>query len=515
MKTPRSEIYTPESSLRIIKDIQEKKSAYWMKEREKTALRVFHEAAVRVPAYKDFLKKNKVDPDKIETMNDFVKLPTISKSNYLRQYPLEAVSLDGTLKAPLVFTSTSGSTGQPFYFSRGRELDIQTAIIHELYLRNGSHGHDIPTLVVVCFGMGVWIGGIITYQAYEMIGKNGYPVSIITPGINKNEIFSILKNLAPQFGQVILSGYAPFLKDIVDEAPRRGIDLSKMKIRLTFAAEAFTDNFRDHLASKMHIANPLLDTMNVYGSADIGTMAFETPVSILVRQLAGKKPELFGDIFTFTAKTPTLAQYDPSFIVFESPENEILLTGHNSIPLVRYSIGDHGGEFNYAEVKGICSGNGIDLDKEAIKAGIKGHVYELPFVYIYERMDFSTTLYGLQIYPETIKEVLIHPSFAEKLTGKLVLMTRFDDKNDQYLEIDLELQRDAEMNDALKKKLLSDIIKNLREKNSEFCELHKHLKDRAAPHLIFWPCEDPTHFRPGVKQTWVKKDNKKADNKKR
>lgn len=489
---------------KILGDISDKDSNFWMHEREQTALRVFHTAAQCVPAYKDFLKKNRVKPSDIKTFKDFQeKVPVTSKKNYLLQYSLDQLSLGGHLIKPLVFTSTSGSTGEPFYFSRGNELDWQSSIAHELYFRNGTHGTNKSTLVIICFGMGVWIGGLITYQAFKLLGERGYPISIITPGINKEEIFKTLKKLAPNFEQVILAGYAPFIKDIVDEASSRKIVFKN--VRLLFAAEAFTENFRDYLAKKTSINNVLLDTMNIYGSADIGTMAFETPLSILVRRLAIKKRKLFSDIFTFVHKTPTLAQYNPSFIVFESPKGEILLTGNNSLPLVRYSIGDHGGQYSYREIEEKCREHGVNITNEAEKASIENKLYQLPFVYVYERMDFSTTLYGLQIYPETIKEVLIKKPFSNYLTGKMTLVTRFDNNQNQYLEINLELQRNKNAGTLLKKHLLSKVVENLRNKSSEFHELSNYLKEKADPKLIFWSCEDPLHFKPGVKQKWVKK----------
>jgi phenylacetate-CoA ligase len=59
--------------------------------------------------------------------------------------------------------------------------------------------------VIVGFGMGVWIGGLITYKAFEIAAKRlGHPVSIITPGINKQEIFHALRELAPQFKETII-----------------------------------------------------------------------------------------------------------------------------------------------------------------------------------------------------------------------------------------------------------------------------------------------------------------------
>jgi len=290
------------STERILESIEDKTDAYWEREQKKKTLQLFNEAARRVPAYKKFLKKHRISPRNIRTFKDLQKVPAITKSNYLQKYTLEQLSWDGVLNSSsnnsLVFTSTSGSTGEPFYFSRNGVVDQQAAAIHELFFKNGELSPKSPTLVIVCFGMGVWVGGLITYQAFEITGRGKCPISIITPGINKAEIFKILKKLSPHFKQTILAGYPPFLKDIVDEADDRKIKLKKLNIRLLFAAEAFTENFRDYLAKKTKLDNVLLDTMNIYGSADIGAMAFETPLSILIRKIAVKNPKIFKDIFS-------------------------------------------------------------------------------------------------------------------------------------------------------------------------------------------------------------------------
>lgn len=489
----------------MIQSIHQKNNSYWNKERETNAIELFHEVSKRVPAYKDFLKKNKINPERVKTFEDFSKIPSVNKDNYLRKYDLEKLCWEGSLTKPLVFTSTSGSTGEPFYFCRSNELDWQSSVVHEIFFKNGLYAENSSTLVLVCFGMGVWIGGLITYQAFELMAQRGYPVSILTPGINKEEIFKALKKLAPNFDQIIIAGYPPFLKDILDEAGSRGIKLKDLNVRLLFAAEAFTENFRDYVAKKAAVSNQYLDIMNIYGSADIGTMAFETPISILIRKLAMKNEKFFNDIFSPISKTPTLAQYNPSFITFEEQDGRILLTGDNSVPLIRYDIGDHGGVYTFNQMVEKCAAHGISLLKEAQKAGIDGHMYQLPFVYVYERADFSTTLYGLQVYPETIKEVLLEKPFSDFVTGKLTLATRFDNEQNQYLEINLELQKDKQVSDIFESQLLVAILQNLREKNSEFKELASFLKERANPRLVFWPYEDSHYFKPGIKQKWVEK----------
>ncbi len=493
------------SAEKILSHLTKKTSRFWEQQREKNALALFHAASKRVPAYKQWLNRHRINPSSIKTFEAFQSIPPVSKKTYLHKSQLSDLCWDGSLEKPVVFTSTSGSTGEPFYFPRGHRLDWEYSILTEFFLNNSSFGKKGPTLVIVGFGMGVWIGGLITYQAFELAGRrSGHPVSVLTPGINKVEIFKALRQLAPNYKQIILIGYPPFIKDIVDDAKSEGVDLKKKNVRFLFAAESFPEKLRDYLKKKTGLGNVHTDTLNVYGTADIGAMAWETPTAILIRRLAMQKPALFQDIFSAINKTPTLAQYNPLFMTFESVNGEILLTGNNTIPLIRYAVGDHGGVMPFSEINALLKRHGINLHAEAKKAGIS-ELTELPFVYVYERKDFSTTLYGLQIYPETIREVLFDEPLGDFLTGKFTMLTKFDRKQNQFLEINLELQKGKKAGPALKKTALHRIVTNLLQKNSEFKHLHQFIGGRALPRLIFWPAEHPMHFKPGVKQKWVKK----------
>ncbi len=490
----------------IIRLIRQKKSAFWSLEQRKRSLELFHNAANRVPAYKKFLKKHNM-AERVKNWQEFQLLPLTNKKNYLNRYPLGDLCWNAELKQPLIFTATSGSTGTPFYFLRDNNLDWQYSVLIEQFLQNSLGSDSGPHLAIVCFGMGIWIGGLITYKALEIAAlRLNYPLSIITPGINKKEIFSALKNLAPYYKNVILVGYPPFIKDIIDESSLNGINLKKLNIKLIFAAEAFSEKFRDYLVEKVKVKNLHVDTMNIYGTADIGAMAYETPLSILIRRIASQKPELFNDIFGSISKTPTLAQFNPLFINFESVNGEIILTGDNAIPLVRYGVGDHGGVYTYQEMSELLKKHAIDIAAEAKKAGIARTLNQLPFVFVFERNDFSVTLYGLQIYPEIIKEVLLKKPLSHYFTGKLTLETRFNSKQDEHLVIHLETKKSQpRLPKAMKKVALKVIVEQLELKNSEYRELHKFLGRRALPQLQFWQAEDPEHFKPGIKQKWVRK----------
>lgn len=492
------------SARQIINFIKTKKSAFWEEEQRRRTLSLFHEAARRVPAYKDFLKKNHTDPQKIKTLGDFAHVPPVSKKDYLRKYPMEKLCWDGTLNDQFVFTSTSGSTGEPFYFPRTARLDWESSIIHQIFLENSSYGAGEPTLVLVCFGMGAWIGGVLTYKAFEIAAKRGnYPVSIFTPGVNKEEIFKALATLAPRYKQVILTGYPPFIKDILDEAPERGIDIHKMNMRILFAAEAFSEAFRDYIVKSVKIKNVYQDTLNVYGTADIGTMAYETPGAILVRRLAAGRRPLFEKLFAAIQKTPTLTQYNPSFTSFEAVGGEILLTGDNAMPLVRYAIGDRGGVRSFSEVERMLRAEGLDLRREAAKANVP--LYELPFVYVYERCDFSIKLRLHDVYPEIIRDVLIAPKMRNILTGKFTMVTRYDQRQDQYLELNLELKKGKRPGKDFVQMVHRKVLDALRTKASGPGTSHGLLNGAGLVKIIPWPAEHPLHFEPCGKQAWVKR----------
>jgi phenylacetate-CoA ligase len=479
-------------------------ASFWENFGKKRALGLFKMAAARIPAYRYFLKQNRINPQKIKSWNDFQQVPPVSKKNYLRQHPLRDLCWDGTLARPLTFTATSGSTGLPFYFPRQLQLDEQYSTIIETYLAS-NQAKNKNTLVIVCFGMGVWIGGLITYKAFEIAANRlNAHVSIITPGINKAEIFNALKILAPQYDEVIIIGYPPFIKDIIDESPAQGIDLRQMRIRFLFAAEGFTETFRDYLAKCAGVKNLYRDMLNIYGSADIGAMAYETGISILIKRLAIAHQSLFSKLFNNTFKNPTLAQFNPAHIYFEAVNGEILLTGDNAVPLIRYAIGDNGGVWEFDKLQGeMANDYQIDILNEAKKRGILS-VQKFPFVYIYERKDFSTKLYGAIIYPEHIREVLQYKRYERKLTGKFVMSTLFDKSHDSYLEINIELKNGVSTTPVFQDALSKDIVNNLIEKNAEFHNNYKVIPKKVTPKLVFNTYNDQEFFKPGIKQRWVK-----------
>jgi phenylacetate-CoA ligase len=482
------------------------KSNTWKKIQEKKVVEVFNTAIKEVPAYKDFIAGYDIKPSTIKTYTDFLQVPSVTKKNYLRAFPWNDLCKRKYLvEESLVMTSTSGSTGQPFYFPRVRDIDLQSAVCHKMFLTSTQIPKNTSTLIIDCFGMGVWIGGLLTYQAFKHVGEDGTPLSIITPGISKHEIFQALKNLGPHYNTIILCGYPPFIKDVVDEAENYGVVWKNYHIKIIFAAEAFSETFREYIVNAVGIKDIYRDTMNIYGSADLGTMAQESPVCILLRRLALQNQNLYVKLFGQATRLPTLAQYIPDFITFESENNSIYCTGDNVLPLIRYEIGDSGGVFTYDEVIKICKEEGIDLQTEAKKVGIEDTLTELPFVYVYERSDFSASFYGAIMYPEFIKKGLAHESISDFVTGKFVMYTKNDEKENQFLEINIEMKHHQKSNKKIHAEVLSSVHMSLLTHSAEYKKLSESLGDRVYPKLVFWSYEDETYFKIGGKQKWVKK----------
>lgn len=491
---------------KLIKTLENGKEEDFEIRGQRRVLRLFHDMAERVPAYKDFLKKNKVDHKDIKNIDDFKKVPTIDKNNYLRKYPLEMLSWDGKLnEKQLTICTTSGSTGEPFYFPHEEDQDWQYVILAELYLRANFQIDKKTTLYVNGFPMGAWIGGTFTHRAVRMISEKGpYKLSIISPGIHKEEIIKAIKKIGHKFDQVIIGSYGPFMKDIIDDGIRKKIKWDKYNLGMVFSAEGFTEKFRDYVCQRAGIKDPVRRTLNHYGTVDLGTMAYETPLSILYRKIAVNDRSVYSSLWGDSIKLPTLTQYVPELFYFEEEDSNLLCSAYSGLPLVRYELNDIGGTSSFSKMKTLYEKHGYDFKKEIQRSGIEDTIWKLPFVWVFERNDFSVSFFAFQIYPATIRKALQMAKFRTKITGKFTMLVNYDRKQNQYLEVNIELMKGKKGSKKLEKEIKEALVKKLLIDSSEYRETYKTRGEKIHPRIVFWEYEDPHFFRPGIKQKWVK-----------
>lgn len=485
--------------------LREKPESYWLRRGEKFALALYQSVARRVPAYKQFIGKR---ANGIRTMEEFRTLPLTSKDSYLRAYPWIDLSWFGALtESQMTIAATSGSTGEPFYFPRTREQDMQYAAVAEMYLRTNFAIHKKRTLYVVGWGMGVWIGGVFSYQAVRIVSERGnYALSVITPGTSPDEIIKAVIRLGPFYDQIIIGGYPPMIKDLLDEGQRRAVRWKDYPVKFIFSAEGFSEAFRDYVIKKAGLKSPYLDTLNHYGTVDLGTMAHETPIAILIRRISQKLPALNEALFGNRYRQPTLAQYIPELFYFEAVDGGLVCSARSGLPLVRYNLIDTGGIKTLAETVAICLRHGVDLYRECRKAGIAETVWNLPFVYVFERSDFTVKLSGANIFPQEVRRALESRQLARFVTGKCTMEVGVDAHMDQVLHIHVEMKPGVRGSAALKQRVCDEIVSDLRAHNSEYAYLFNNLPpSRMIPIITLWERGSTPYFGAPGKHKWVRK----------
>jgi len=470
------------------------------------ALALFHEVAASVPAYGRFLAERGIEPAAVRTPDDFRALPVVTKQNYILRHPLADLCRGGRLEDCDMVAVSSGSTGRPTFWPRALTDELPVARRFEQVFQDGFEADRRRTLAVICFALGTWVGGMFTAAACRHLAAKGFPITVITPGNNKEEIFRAVLDLGPSFDQVVLLGYPPFLKDVIDTGRARGVAWAKLHIKLVMAGEVFSEEWRSLVLERAGSADPLRDAASLYGTADAGVLGNETPLSVAIRRFLARTPDAARAIFG-QDRLPTLVQYDPSSRFFEvGPDGMLLFTGDNGVPLVRYAILDAGGVHTHDAMMAALAAYGFDpraeLTKTKTKGGSRG-ARELPFVHVFGRSDFTVSYYGANIYPENVTVGLERTAVREWVTGKFVMEVREGEDRDPHLAVVVELAPGEGPDDARRAAASAAIEEELLRLNSEFRNYVP--PERRAPRVTLVPAGDPAWFPVGVKHRYTRK----------
>ena len=451
------------------------------------AVAFFQDVAASVPAYRKFLADAQIDPAAIRSAEDFRRLPMTSKGNYQNRYPLPELCRGGRLDGCDMIAVSSGSSGQPTIWPRSLVDELQIAERFEQVFRT-FQADSRSTLAVVCFPLGTWVGGVFTTACVRHLAAKGFPVTTVAPGNNKAEILRVVPELAPHFEQVVLLGYPPFVKDVIDSAAASATGWPAHRIKMVFAGEVFSEEWRDLVASRAGVADPVSDMASLYGTADAGVLGNETPKSVSIRRFLAGRPELARDLFG-ESRLPTLVQYDPASRFFEAHEGTLLFSGDNGVPLIRYHIADEGGLVPHDDMARFCARNGFTPAPGP----------DLPFVYVFGRSLFTVSFFGANIYPENVTVGLEQPGISEWVTGKFVLETYEDTDRDRQLRITVELAPGRDGEASLLAAAIRDQLLRL---NSEFA--HYVPAERQLPEVVLRPAGDPEYFPVGVKHRYTR-----------
>ena len=465
---------------------------------EENLMALYHGATDAVPAYRAFLAAHDVDASAVHGAADFQTLPLMTKQNYMRAYPLAQRCRGGRLDNNDMLAVSSGSTGAPTVWPRTLAQELDIAFRFEQVF-NAFRAHERSTLAVVCFALGTWVGGMFTAACCRYLALKGYPLTVVTPGNKKDEIFRAVRELGPQFEQIVLLGYPPFIKDVIDTGRAQDIDWPRYQAKLVFAGEVFSEEWRELVCERIGASDPRYTSASLYGTADGGVLGNETPLSIALRQFFAARPALAREVFG-ESRLPTLVQYDPRSRYFEVLDDDTLVvSGDNGVPLLRYHIADKGGIISYDEMRAIAHKAGCAAFDE-----LDGNdAPPLPFVYLFGRADFTVSYFGANIYPENISVGLEQSGVRDWVSGKFVLQVVETDDRNEALSIVVELLPGVRADEAKIETIAATALAQLRRLNSEFANYVP--AEYQTPRIELKEAGDPAWFPPGVKHRYTRK----------
>ncbi len=469
---------------------------------EAELIALFKRCADSVPAYQRYLTQHNINPNAINDYTAFKTVPLMTKADYMRGFPLPERCYHGNIALADRVAVSSGSTGQALFWPRSERFELSVTTRFEQVFHDSFQAQQKTTLAIVCFALGNWVGGLFTTSCCWRLARKGYPIMVATPGNNKAEIFRVVRELAPLFEQTVLLGYPPFIKDVLDAGNAEGIAWSDYQLKLVFAGEVFSEEWRQLLSQRTGSTMPCFDSASLYGTADGGVLGNETPFSIAIRRWLAEHPEaalaLFGE-----ARLPTLVQYQPSSRFFEVHDNTLVVSGDNSVPLVRYHIADKGGVISYEAMWVFLNQHGIH-SLSALHLPETFSPRPLPFVFVFGRADFTVSYYGANIYPENISVGLEQPELSTWVTGKFVLSVTEQRSGDKALTIAVELLPGVTGDNVMANRIAESIRTQLLRLNSEFA--HYIPAERQLPVISLHLFGDPEYFPVGVKHRYTRKD---------
>ena len=420
------------------------------------AVRLFRHAVKRVPAYKDYIEKRKIDGPRISisevSLND---IPEMDKTSYIKQYSLLDKIFDAKLpKTGVMFDESSGSSGKPTSWVRGRKERRFIQRIMQVSFR--EYIDKRSPIVINTFSMGAWATGINTTISLLGVGR----IKSIGPDITK--VIDTLNELGSDFDYAI-TGYPPFLKQLADSDE---IDWKKFRISAIYGGEGISEAMRDTLLEKY------TDVVGSYGASDLEiNIGHETPFSIALRKaLIEDQPLRDALLHQSRGVIPMIFQYNPYDYLMETNEKGELVVTINRLqnlsPRIRYNIHDLGHTIDYYELKKILEKHGRD---DVLK-----HAWlDFSVMFHYGRSDLSVDYNGAVVGPEEVKQIVnAKREHAEKIEG-FRLISYEDKKAHKHLLIALELDEKATMSKAESDELLAYIVATLQETNLDFKSAHR------------------------------------------
>lgn len=214
-----------------------------------------------VPLYRERMDAKGIRPEDIRGVDDLKYLPFTDKPDLRDTFP------DGMVAVPrreiVRVQGSSGTTGKPIVVGyTQRDIDNWTEMMARALTAADA---DSDSVVQVCYGYGLFTGGLGAHQGAGRIGAMTLPMS---SGNTQRQIMMML-----EMGTTHLCctpSYALYLGETLSEMH---IDRTQLKLRAgCFGAEPWSEEMRKQIESLLG-----LDALDIYGLTEIAGpgVAFE------------------------------------------------------------------------------------------------------------------------------------------------------------------------------------------------------------------------------------------------
>lgn len=206
-----------------------------------------------VPMYRERMDKKGVKPEDIRTVDDIVLLPFTEKTDLRDNFPFGLFAAD---KKDIVrIQGSSGTTGKPIVSGYTQnDIDVWTEMVARSLTAAGCDENDV---VQVCYGYGLFTGGLGAHQGASKIGAMVIPMS---SGNTQRQIM-----MMQELGSTILCctpSYATYLGETIRDM---GIKPEDLKLKSgVFGAEPWTEGMRKQIEGLFGI-----DAIDIYGLTEI------------------------------------------------------------------------------------------------------------------------------------------------------------------------------------------------------------------------------------------------------
>lgn len=355
-----------------------------------------------VPFYRKKMEEAGVTPDDIQSLDDIVKLPFLTKDDLRDAYPYGLLALP--LSECVRIQSTSGTTGKRVVdFYTQKDLDNWANGCARAIVAAGGDKDDVCH---VCYGYGLFTGGPGLNDGSHKVGCLTLPMS----SGNTDRQLQFMVDL----GATILCctpSYAAYLAESIHERGLR--DKIKLKAGI-FGAEAWSEEMRNDIQEKLGIK-----AYDIYGLTEI-----EGPgVSFECQEQAGM--HICEDLFI-----PEIVDSETLEPVPDGQVGELVFTSFakEAFPLIRYRTKD----ITY-------------ITHEKCKCGrTHARIHRLM-----GRTDDMLIIKGVNVYPSQVEEVLIKKGMPANYQ---LIVDRVHNSDTLEVKVEMTPELFAETDEAKAKK---------------------------------------------------------------